>query len=40
VAIGTYSFIPPIEGVDLEGVFSAKSLPDVINKRLPKKKRC
>lgn len=29
VAIGAYSFIPPIEGVDLEGVFSAKSLPDV-----------
>jgi len=29
VAVGAYSFIPPIEGVDLEGVFSAKSLPDV-----------
>lgn len=29
VAIGTYSFIPPIEGVDLKGVFSAKSLSDV-----------
>ncbi len=29
VAIGAYSFIPPIEGVDLEGVYSAKSLSDV-----------
>ncbi len=29
VAIGAYSFIPPIEGVDLKGVYSAKSLSDV-----------
>ncbi|GAB6078585.1 NAD(P)/FAD-dependent oxidoreductase [Hydrogenobaculum acidophilum] len=29
VAIGAYSFIPPIEGVGLEGVYSAKSLSDV-----------
>jgi NADH-dependent fumarate reductase subunit D len=29
VAVGAYSFIPPIEGVNLEGVFSAKSLSDV-----------
>ncbi len=29
LAVGAYSFVPPIEGVDLKGVYSAKSLTDV-----------
>lgn len=31
LSVGTYSFIPPIEGVNLKGVFSAKSLDDAKN---------
>lgn len=29
IGVGTYSFIPPIQGVNLDGVFTAKSLGDV-----------